>query len=153
MDDAAVDGLRVCPGYCGRNLVQSTGNWSECESCHWGERSFNKVACTTCDRPLSAYDWLYLGFMAMLPLLLHSFFIEYCAAKRSQRRTLLLQHACSVFECAASALLAILLVPPVGRPTLLGCGPTELKDWYTMAYNPVINYSYTLRCTQEAVFP
>lgn len=67
--------LERCPGiYCGRTL--QNGTWSECGACPRGSRVNESFACATCMDELSAYSWLYLGFMAMLPLMLHWFFID-----------------------------------------------------------------------------
>lgn len=38
--------------------------------------------CETCNETPDLYDWLYLGFMAMLPLVLHWFFIEWYSGKK-----------------------------------------------------------------------
>lgn len=38
--------------------------------------------CEPCTESPELYDWLYLGFMAMLPLVLHWFFIEWYSGKK-----------------------------------------------------------------------
>lgn len=38
--------------------------------------------CERCTESPELYDWLYLGFMAMLPLVLHWFFIEWYSGKK-----------------------------------------------------------------------
>lgn len=38
--------------------------------------------CERCTESPELYDWLYLGFMAMLPLALHWFFIEWYSGKK-----------------------------------------------------------------------
>lgn len=40
-----------------------------------------------------------------------------------------------------------------GQLWLYSCGVTQLSDWYTMMKNPKPNYTTTLHCTQEAVYP
>lgn len=68
---------RACHGqYCGR-----VTNTSECGACPWGSRSgqlpnLNKFGlCETCSEPLELYDWLYLGFMILLPVLVILYYV------------------------------------------------------------------------------
>lgn len=76
--------LTKCPGsYCGRTLQD--GNWSECGSCLRGFRvnaSTEFSGCFPCDDTPTFYDWLYLGFMMLLALILHWFFIDMVAKQR-----------------------------------------------------------------------
>lgn len=97
------------------------------------------------------YDWLYLGFMAMLPLVLHWFFIEWYSGKKSS--SALFQHITALFECTVAAVVTLLLNDPVGQLYIRSCEVKMLSDWYTMLYNPSPDYVTTLHCTQEAVFP
>uniref|UniRef100_A0A915PLQ8 Uncharacterized protein n=1 Tax=Setaria digitata TaxID=48799 RepID=A0A915PLQ8_9BILA len=76
--------------------------------------------------------------------------IRYCF---SARQHLFLQHLCCLLECILSGLLSVLLMPPRGSPFLYGCTKNSLRDWYPMFYNPVVNHTHILRCTQEVVFP
>lgn len=77
-----------CPGlYCGRQLLENVSMpWNvECGACPRGYRvnmMHEYSACERCENNPSAYDWLYLGFMAMLPLILHWFFIDLAAKER-----------------------------------------------------------------------
>jgi len=36
-----------------------------------GHKKDELYRCVPCDGDLSLYDWLYLGFMALMPLILH----------------------------------------------------------------------------------
>lgn len=78
-----------CPGlYCGRQLIDMLNGsmaWSDCGACPRGYRVSlisESSECIPCDNHPSTYDWLYLGFMAMLPLILHWFFIDLAAKER-----------------------------------------------------------------------
>lgn len=80
-----------CPGlYCGRVLLEaisneSAPNWSDCGACPRGFRvsaASDFSQCMPCENYPSAYDWLYLGFMGCLPLILHWFFIDLAAKER-----------------------------------------------------------------------
>ncbi|VDM95698.1 unnamed protein product [Thelazia callipaeda] len=148
-----------CPGFCGRQATTwSSGNitYSDCQACSWGYRSVDKFLCSSCNDLLPLYDWLYLLFVAIIPLLLNSFFVQvYATPKRSAsvRQHLFLQHLCCLLECGTSALFSVLLMPPRGSPLLYGCAKSSLREWYPMFYNPIINHTHTLRCTQEIVFP
>ncbi|MGH0131673.1 UNVERIFIED_CONTAM: hypothetical protein FKN15_051842 [Acipenser sinensis] len=97
------------------------------------------------------YDWLYLGFMALLPLVLHWFFIEWYSGKKSS--SALFQHITALFECSAAAVVPLLVNDPVGMLSIRSCKVQMLSDWYTMLYNPSPDYVTTLHCTQEAVYP
>lgn len=72
--------LNYCPGwYCGRQYLQN-GELSECGACPRGfRRNETTYICELCqDTPLF-YDWLYLGFMVLLVIVLHWFFIDMVA--------------------------------------------------------------------------
>lgn len=99
----------------------------------------------------SLYDWLYLGFMAQLSLLLHWFFIDYHA--NSRKSSLVVLHICAVVESVISVIMTLLLSDPLGSLGIRSCPVEKLEDWYTMFYNPSPNYTTTLHCTQEIVFP
>lgn len=71
-----------CPGlYCGRTLFEN-GTWSNCTACPRGYRVNEFSECNLCETNPSTYDWLYLGFMALLPLILNWFFIDISAKER-----------------------------------------------------------------------
>lgn len=71
-----------CPGlYCGRTPLNNT-TFSDCWSCPRGSRVNESYICTPCERDLEKYDWLYLGFMTMLPLMIHWFSIDITAQNR-----------------------------------------------------------------------
>lgn len=50
--------------------------------CPRGQRTNAQKYCQPCTESPELYDWLYLGFMAMLPLVLHWFFIEWYSGKK-----------------------------------------------------------------------
>lgn len=81
--------LKKCPGlYCGRlftDLMNGSNPWADCGACPRGYRVniLSEISeCIVCKNDPSTYDWLYLGFMAMLPLILHWFFIDLAAKER-----------------------------------------------------------------------
>jgi hypothetical protein len=77
-----VNKLSRCPGlYCGRELL-SNGSWSSCGACPRGYRTNGSSACIECSDSPEFYDWLYLGFMALLALVLHWFSIDTAARRR-----------------------------------------------------------------------
>lgn len=75
-----------CPGlYCGMMKLGNGSVYSECGACLRGYRVLihsENSFCMPCDREPTSYDWLYLGFMAMMPLILHWFFIDLAAKER-----------------------------------------------------------------------
>ncbi|XP_016109963.1 JNK1/MAPK8-associated membrane protein-like [Sinocyclocheilus grahami] len=141
----------TCPGlYCGRTIINDSFE-GECGVCPRGQRTNFEKICEECSGCPELYDWLYLGFMAMLPLVLHWFFIEWFSGKKSS--SALFQHITALFECTAAAIVTLLLNDPVGQLSIRSCEVKVLSDWYTMLYNPSPDYVTTLHCTQEAVFP
>jgi len=71
-----------CPGwYCGRELLPN-GSWSSCGACPRGYRTEGLSVCTECNNSPEFYDWLYLGFMALLALVLHWFSIDTASKRR-----------------------------------------------------------------------
>ncbi|XP_072345249.1 JNK1/MAPK8-associated membrane protein isoform X4 [Scyliorhinus torazame] len=89
--------------------------------------------------------------MAMLPLVLHWFFIEWYSGKKSS--SALFQHVTALLECTVAAIVTLLVNDPMGQLKIRSCRVKMLSDWYTMLYNPSPDYINTMHCTQEAVFP
>ncbi|KAH8408353.1 hypothetical protein KR215_003462 [Drosophila sulfurigaster] len=145
--------LDRCPGiYCGRSQLDN-GSWSICGVCPRGSRVNASYACTPCRDELSTYSWLYLGFMTMLPLMMHCFFIDMDAKDRKFSRKQLILTASAFVEVALAAILATLFMEPMWELRLYACEVRKLTDWYTLFYNPNPNYEATYHCTQEAVYP
>ncbi|KRZ08299.1 RNA-binding protein 25, partial [Trichinella zimbabwensis] len=134
MDNFLFDNPEPCPGlYCGRQVI-ADGNYTECG--------------------VNVYDWLYLGFMGFLPFLLHCASIKFTSAQtRDVRNVVLPQIAAAFVECVFPAILSLLIVEPKGSLNFYTCGVQKLQDWYPVFYNPVIDYTKTVHCTQEAVYP
>lgn len=71
----SADFVMKCPGhYCGR-IELGSNNYSDCGACPRGYRAELSI-CKYCDDKPELYDWLYLGFMSLLPLVLHWFCID-----------------------------------------------------------------------------
>ncbi|KAL8622946.1 hypothetical protein ACOMHN_027067 [Nucella lapillus] len=137
-----------CPGlYCGR-----TGESETCGACPRGYRPDSFSVCRKCEDRITFYDTLYLGFMALLSLALHWFFIDYLCPSRSKKSVIVL-HMSALLESTASALVTLVLSDPVGTLQIRSCRVEQLSDWYTTLYNPSPNYTDTLHCTQEVVYP
>ncbi|XP_032638266.1 JNK1/MAPK8-associated membrane protein [Chelonoidis abingdonii] len=151
----AVDIQPACLGlYCGRTVQYinaSTEIYGECGVCPRGQRTDGDKICRECTGSPGHYDWLYLGFMAMLPLILHWFFIEWYSGKKSS--SALFQHLTALFECSVAAIVTLLVSDPVGFLYIRSCKVVMLSDWYTMLYNPSPDYITTVHCTHEAVYP
>lgn len=142
-----------CPGlYCGRTLLENA-SLSECGACARGFRVNVNNVCTPCESDLSEHDWLYLGFMAILPLIIHWFCIDLNAQQRRFSRGELILHASACVEVLLSGFLTILFTDPLWELRINSCGVRKLSDWYTLFHNPTPNYDTTLYCTQEAVYP
>ncbi|XP_075782468.1 JNK1/MAPK8-associated membrane protein isoform X2 [Pelodiscus sinensis] len=145
----------ACLGlYCGRTVQyvnESTEIYGNCGVCPRGQRTDDHKICRECTGSPGHYDWLYLGFMAMLPLILHWFFIEWYSGKKSS--SALFQHLTALFECSIAAIVTLLVSDPVGFLYIRSCKVVMLSDWYTMLYNPSPDYITTIHCTHEAVYP
>ncbi|KAG8449388.1 hypothetical protein GDO86_016149 [Hymenochirus boettgeri] len=151
----AVDMHKTCYGeYCGKPVLALNGTteiYGDCGVCPRGQTIDQSKICRQCVEYPELYDWLYLGFMAMLPLILHWFFIEWYSGKKSS--SALFQHITALFECTIAALTTLLVTEPVGYLHINSCRVKKLSDWYTMLYNPSPDYVQTLHCTHEAVYP
>ncbi|XP_072694876.1 JNK1/MAPK8-associated membrane protein isoform X1 [Canis lupus baileyi] len=151
----SVDIQPACLGlYCGKTLLFKNGSteiYGECGVCPRGQRTNAQKYCQPCTESPELYDWLYLGFMAMLPLVLHWFFIEWYSGKKSS--SALFQHITALFECSMAAIITLLVSDPVGVLYIRSCRVLMLSDWYTMLYNPSPDYVTTVHCTHEAVYP
>ncbi|XP_046422757.1 JNK1/MAPK8-associated membrane protein isoform X2 [Neodiprion virginianus] len=148
-----INTLVRCPGmYCGRNLLP-TGNWSQCEACPRGFRSNESSACVPCEDFPMFYDWLYLGFMALLALVLHWFCIDMVAMRRNITKEVVALHLSALVEIVGASLITLQLTEPIGSFNITSCKARRLSDWYTLLHNPNPDYEKTLHCTQEAVYP
>ncbi|XP_061162438.1 JNK1/MAPK8-associated membrane protein-like isoform X2 [Saccostrea echinata] len=141
-----------CPGlYCGR-ISLGNNNYSECGACPRGYQPNEESICLACDSEPTFYDWMYLAFMALLSLVLHWFFIDHTNRKKTTK-SLISLHISALLESVIAAILTLLLVEPYGSLTIRSCPVSKLSDWYSMLLNPQPNYTKTLYCTQEIVYP
>nr|XP_037876155.1 JNK1/MAPK8-associated membrane protein isoform X2 [Bombyx mori] len=144
--------VRSCPGlYCGRIELED-GSWSDCGACPRGFRTNASSYCMPCVDEPSLYDWQYLGFMVLLPMVLHWFFIDMVTRGKAENGVII-QHMCAFLEVISGTLAALLVLPPPGSVSLYMCSPKALSDWYTLLHNPQPDYKEMLHCTQEAVYP
>lgn len=147
----------LCHGFCGRYHVHANSSseptWSECGPCKWGTSAVNHRICVPCESDLSTYDWLFLFFMTMLPLLVHCFCVHLYTPRNMSRAHELCEHLCCGLECLVASIGAILVFPPRFSFTLWGCARSSIKEWYPELYNPIINHIKPLRCSYEVVFP
>lgn len=143
-----------CPGrYCGR-IVEENGEVGDCGSCPRGfRRNETTFICDPCLDSPEFYDWLYLGFMVLVVLILHWFFIDMVSMRRSFSKNVLSLHITAFFEILLSCILALVFTHPVGTFKIHSCKSRSLSDWYTLLHNPRPNYEEKIYCTQEAVYP
>ncbi|CAN8000638.1 unnamed protein product, partial [Ixodes hexagonus] len=142
-----------CPGlYCGR-IKFDNGSVGDCGACPRGFRAGADKLCQPCMDLPQFYDWLYLGFMALLLLVIEWYIIDKTTRRRSFTPEVLALHACALFETVVAAVSTLLATPPLGQVLLHTCRVHRLSDWYTLLHNPTPGYKHTLRCTQEAVYP
>uniref|UniRef100_A0A8C7GG06 Jnk1/mapk8 associated membrane protein n=2 Tax=Oncorhynchus TaxID=8016 RepID=A0A8C7GG06_ONCKI len=117
----------TCPGhYCGKMLINGSVD-GECGVCPRGEKTNMQKICEKCTESPELYDWLYLGFMAMLPLVLHWFFIEWYSGKKRYTIVLIYYAFCLVFM--------MLLRPLLVKKIACGLGKSDrFKSIYAALY-------------------
>ena len=166
---SAQDALhKPCPGlYCGRmpsslllDDVDMNKNLSGCGPCVRGWRVPPDLGleglphvsvCLRCQSSLPLDAWLFLAFHALFVLVLHSMAID--RHRKKLNCTQMALHACAFLEVGLAAVAVLLLHEPIGSLDLISCDATRLSDWYSYLYNPTPNYTESLHCTQEIVWP
>ncbi|KAL7643683.1 UNVERIFIED_CONTAM: hypothetical protein RMT77_005666 [Armadillidium vulgare] len=152
-DKGSVDTLSQCPGkYCGRTLM-SNGSWSPCGACERGLRRNTTSACEICSDDPTFYDWFYLGFMVLLPLIYHLVCIDNSAKRRKFTKEVIILYGIAFVEIVLAAIFSLLIFEPRGSLYIRSCHVRDLADWYPILHNPNPNYEGQLYCTQEAVYP
>lgn len=149
----ALNAFTRCPGlYCGRELLPD-GNWSDCGACPRGFRANATSICVSCEDEPMLYDWFYLGFVALLVLLLHWVCIDIISMRRTIPKKVFALHLSALVEVVSASVITLQVTDPIGSFAIRSCRITKLSDWYTLFHNPSPNYEETLHCTQEAVYP
>ncbi|XP_046859462.1 JNK1/MAPK8-associated membrane protein-like [Xenia sp. Carnegie-2017] len=139
--------ISECVGrYCGR--LNGT-NGTQCGRCPRGYRT-NGRYCRKCLNSLQLFDWLYLGFMALVTTVMHSSSIYYYS--RHQKSNIIMQISAFI-ESFLAATLTLLLTEPKGSFSVHTCGVKDIADWYTVFFNPKPDHVNWVHCTQEAVYP
>ncbi|VEN55271.1 unnamed protein product [Callosobruchus maculatus] len=144
----------ACPGwYCGKVLMPD-GELSGCGSCPRGfRRNDTTFICEPCTDTPALYDWLYLGFMVLLMLILHWFSIDLVSMRRTFSKDLLILHTTAFVEVLTASVFSLVMLPPFGSFNIHTCRVRSIADWYTLFHNPMPNFEKKLYCTQEAVYP
>uniref|UniRef100_H2YRZ5 JNK1/MAPK8-associated membrane protein n=1 Tax=Ciona savignyi TaxID=51511 RepID=H2YRZ5_CIOSA len=144
--------LELCTGrYCGR-IKNDTNVWGECTACPIGFRTDELKLCQKCVNSPELYHWMYLGFMAILPLSLNWLCILSNYSVWSSP-AVIVQMISSFIESCMAALFALLVYEPKGSLNLVSCPVVQISDWYTVFFNPTVKYTTTIFCGQEAVYP
>ncbi|XP_055356463.1 JNK1/MAPK8-associated membrane protein-like [Paramacrobiotus metropolitanus] len=144
--------LTLCPGYCGR-IATPDNLLSECMACPRGTRASQKNSlCEPCQDFLTPYAWMYLAFMAALPLIFHLTVIDMIFRKWRRKSYVILQLS-ALLEAAASAVITMAFFRKDDQFRMRFCGADRLADWYSVFHNPKPDYIHTLNCSQEVVYP
>lgn len=148
--------MKDCPGlYCGRFKLPD-GNLSICGACPRGSRTIiDQDMCLPCQDEPTFYDWLFLIFMAMMPLFYHWYYIEFHTFSYKINSTTLSKKliTSAILEVTLSAVFTVLLMEPMWSFKLYACRINSISDWYTFMYNPSPRYEDYIYCTQEIVYP
>lgn len=153
--------FKECPGrYCGRVLLNDTScAFSECQKCPRGYRPTELDVCKLCDNDLSLYDYMYLGFMLNFSIMLNFIFIDRSLRLIHKKAydlswlKIFSTYLLSLFECVIAFFLTIVLFSPTNNLKLRTCSVESIYDWYSIFFNPYIDYYQKLNCSQEIVYP
>ena len=152
-----------------------------CGKCPWGSRVNKEYSiCERCNLEPQAYDWLYLTSIMILLFLGHMIIVDWTLRnkfkspkppvsqklsqsaknRKTEKDKFSFKFRCATFliisivvEVSLSAILTLLLTEPYGKMSFITCGSRGLADWYPIFFNPRIDYTTTLYCTQEIVYP
>ncbi|KRZ14793.1 RNA-binding protein 25, partial [Trichinella pseudospiralis] len=167
MDNFLFDNPEPCPGlYCGRQVI-ADGNYTECGANHIIEYIYwHAIGVLVQTKEAFVHHvmviqmfmigfiwvlWAFCHFCSTAPLSnLHQ---RKPGKAKDVRNVVLPQIAAAFVECIFPAILSLLIVEPKGSLNFYTCGVQKLQDWYPVFYNPVIDYTKTVHCTQEAVYP
>ncbi len=112
--------------------------------------------CQPCNNDLNLYDYMYLGFMLNASLVLHFLFIDDSVRiinKKTENSTKLknlILYLFSFLECLIAFILTVLLFSAKDQPfRMKTCSVESINDWYTIFFNPYIDYYTKLNCSQE----
>jgi len=151
-----------CPGFCGkvhRNTSDPGLGLTECLACPWGTRVFDtSPICKECTHPVKGYDLAFLIFHALAPFLINCLFIKASSVgskrqKKFPRIWIVLQFVSAALESSLALLFSLLIYKPIGSLEVYTCQKQHLYEWYPMLYNPIINYTLTMKCSSEIVYP
>lgn len=155
----------VCPGkYCARIILnESICLLSECQRCPRGTRPITKYdldICGLCTNEASLYEFMYLIFMMNVAILMHLISIDKFFAETKRRnwpefdpKKIAIIYIQPIVENLLALTLSILVFSPVGTLKLHSCLVNNLFDWYSIFFDPYIDYSKKLNCSQEIVYP
>jgi hypothetical protein len=149
-----------CPGFCGKVLLNKTDNgdeYSDCQPCPWGSQVDIKSKCYKCESNMAAYDFAFIIFHAITPLLINILFIKSYSIKTKKQKIpriwVFLQLLSATLEASLSLIFSLLIYKPVGSFEVYTCQSHFLYEWYPMLFNPLVNYTHIMRCTSEVVYP
>lgn len=128
----------------------------KCPRAYRPTSSSNFNICQPCINDLSLYDYMYLGFMLNASLVLHFLFIDDSVRiinKKTENSTKLknlILYLFSFLECLIAFILTVLLFSANDQPfRMKTCSVESINDWYTIFFNPYIDYYTKLNCSQE----
>uniref|UniRef100_A0A914Q4D8 JNK1/MAPK8-associated membrane protein n=1 Tax=Panagrolaimus davidi TaxID=227884 RepID=A0A914Q4D8_9BILA len=149
-----------CPGFCGKIVLNSSGpfdEYSDCQPCPWGSQVDIKSKCNECDSNMQGYDFAFIIFHALAPLLINILFIKSYSIKQKKQKIpriwVFLQFLSAAFEAVLSLIFTLLIYKPIGSLHVYTCQNNFLYEWYPMLFNPLVNYTHIMRCTSEVVYP
>jgi len=171
-----------CPGkFCGCLFTVniSDSEIGTCGKCPRGSRVDQSGFCMPCDQSPEFYDWLYIASVLIVLFVSHVSIVDWSLRNRFQTKVKSKNKSTSkiqkgidfilspktelhcavilvssiIFELICSVVATLLFCEPFGSLSFNNCGSKELADWYPIFFNPRIDFTATLYCTQEVVYP
>ncbi|XP_075260118.1 JNK1/MAPK8-associated membrane protein-like [Convolutriloba macropyga] len=137
--------------------------------------------CKDCDESPEFYDWLYISSVLIVLFVSHISIIDwtlrnhfvkppinrkgksdisklkkailFVLSPRNELHCALILVSSIIFELICSLIATLLFFEPFGSFSFHNCGSKSLADWYPIFFNPRIDFTATLYCTQEVVYP
>lgn len=91
--------------------------------------------------------------MVFILVVIQWYITDQCIKRRQLTCDIIIMHFLALIESVFALIITLIIIPPIGYLNIKSCSIKSLSDWYTLFFNPSIDFKTTVRCTQEAAFP